>query len=118
MLWLNKKINDIVITINPKDIAFFLASSLEINKAKRSRIKAQISLDCLSSHSFFRNYFFEFYFKEKSDKFRCVALAGVEGVLKKLYIGRSVHKDSTIYTTFISKKINFSTDIVDGGRRV
>lgn len=117
MLWLNKKMSDIITSINPKDIAFLLASSLELNKAKRSRIKAQITLDCLISHASFKNYIFEFYFKEKTEKLRCVALEGAEGVLKKLYLGRSVSKGSNVYNVFSSKKMSFSTENLDDGRR-
>ncbi len=108
---------DIVSSINPKDIAFLLASSLEINKAKRSRIKANVALECLNNHISFKDYILEFYFKEKTEKLRCVAISGVEGVLKKLYTGRSVSKGSGIYNTFISKKINFSIENVNEGRR-
>ncbi|MBS3152723.1 GGDEF domain-containing protein [Candidatus Woesearchaeota archaeon] len=118
MLWLNKKIGDIVTSINPKDIAFLLASSLEINKAKRSRLKAQVALDCLSAHSHFKKYLFEFYFKERSDILRCVALGGIEGLLKKLYIGRSVHKGGSVYNAFSSKRVQFSTENLDDGRRI
>ncbi|MBI2148596.1 GGDEF domain-containing protein [Candidatus Woesearchaeota archaeon] len=117
MLWLNKKMSDIVASVNPKDIAFLLASSLEINKAKRSRLKAQIAIDCLSSHNYYKNYFFEFYLREGSGKLRCVALGGVEGVLRNLYLGRSVLRGSIVFNAFYSRKAVFDTVDNEIGRR-
>ncbi len=119
MLWLNTKINNLVKTINPKDIAFLLASGLEINKAKRSRQKAQVALDCLSSHVSFKNYFFEFYFRDFSHKLRCVALGGFSNDLKSPYVGRSVDSNSSVvYKVFHTKKAYFDINLdKEHGRR-
>ncbi len=118
MLWINQKIGQLVNNINPKDIAFLLASSLEINKAKRSRLKAQIGLDCLYSHNYFKNFIFEFYFKETNYKLRCSALAGLDSILKNYYIGKSITTDSLVHKVFISKKISLLSDMSkEKGRR-
>ena len=109
MLWLNQKINNLVRSINPKDIAFLLASNLELNKAKKSNLKAQVALDCLSSHQSFKNYIFEFYFK-LSDKLRCIALSSIDPSLVSHYIDRSVDKNSIVNKIFQSKKIQFYSD--------
>ena len=107
MLWLNNKISNIVDNVNPKDIAFLLASSLEINKAKKSNLKAQTALQCIFSHKLFSNYLFEFYLKDPSKKLRCAAIEGVDSKLKLLYIGRSVPQSGLEYSIFSNKKIGF-----------
>ena len=117
MLWLTSKIQHLVTSINPNDIAFLLASSLEINKQKKSSMKAQAALDCLSSYKSFKKYIFEFYLKEDK-KFRCVALTGVDKEIFSSYKGRSVKHGSTSYNIFNSKKMKFDTDIEkEVGRR-
>ena len=117
MLWLDNKIKSLVNTINPKDIAFMLAASLEMSKHKKSKVKAQIALDALSLYKPFRSHVFEFYLKQ-DNKLRCVALSGVGKILTLLYLGRSVHLGSKVHTVFIKKRMKFDT-IVDNevGRR-
>src|SRR3989344_8593302 len=107
MLWLSNKINDLVSHINPKDIAFLLASSLEINKAKRSKLKAQVALNCLSGRKSFSNYILEFYFKDSSNKLRLAALNGGGGNVGVNNVGRSIHNNSIVYKVFNNKKVYF-----------
>ncbi len=117
MLWLNQKISNLVKTINPKDIAFLLASSLELNKAKKTSLKAELALECLSLHQNFKEYILEFYLKT-SDKLRCIALNGMEKELKELYINRSVEDNSIVSKVFSNKKKYFTTAIEEEiGRR-
>lgn len=118
MLWLNTKIGDLVSSINPKDIAFLLASNLEINKAKGSRAKAQIAADCLVAHKYFEDYFIEFYFKDSGNELRCVALGGMDKALSNFYIDRSIHHSSVVYKVFNVKKTYVDTSFnKEKGRR-
>ncbi len=112
MLWLNTKINNLVTTINPKDIGFLLASSLEINKQKGSIEKAQYSLDCLASHKSFVEYIIEFFFREKTGQLRCIAIAGINGIFRKNYVGKILEKKSIVYNIFNTKRICFDTEII------
>lgn len=112
MLWLNTKINNLVTTVNPKDIAFLLASSLEINKQKGSIEKAQAALDCLISHKSFVEYIFEFFFREKTGQLKCVAIAGINGIFRKNYVGKILEKQSIVYNIFSTRRICFDTEII------
>ncbi len=118
MLWFESVLNRIVLNINQEDIAFFFASSIEINKEKRSKLKAQKSLECLSHHRSFSNCVLEFFLKGRKDSVRCVAIDGVEKNLKDLYYGRKVDKDSSVYEAFSANKVQFKTNIdKERGRR-
>ncbi len=117
MLWLDTKVKNLVTSINPKDIAFMLASSLEINRTKRTNDKAKVALDCLLSYKAFNNYMFEIYLK-KEHTLRCAALTGVGKLYSLLYLGRSVKPGSKVYETFMTKKIKFDTHLEsEFGRR-
>jgi len=100
MLWLSTKIENITSNVNSKDIAFLLASALEIDREKRSSAKAQIALECLSSHKSFNKYFIELYLKEGSGKLRCVAIKGLNKNEISLYYGRAAGIGSIVYKIF------------------
>ncbi len=118
MLWFKNKIDEVVYNINPKDIAFFFVTSLEINKEKRSKAKAQIAADCLSSHKLFNDCVIEIYFKEKTEKVRCIALSGVDSSISRTYLGMSSSGNGLVYESFNYKKINFVQNTKkENGRR-
>ncbi len=118
MLWFTNKVNRIISEINSQDIAFLFTSLIEINRQKRSKLKAQVALKCLISHKSFGRYMFELYLMERTNKLRCVAISGVLKEIYNLYYGRAVLHDSRIYSVFYSKKIFFDKNFDnEKGRR-
>ena len=115
MYWLTTKIEEITSNINLKDIAFLLASTLEINKVKDSREKLKIALDFLSSHKSFKDYIFEFYLKE-NNKLRCVAISPIVESLKNDYLGKSISNNDNIYVACNLGKVLFFDKIEENKR--
>lgn len=117
MLWLDTKIMELASSVGPKDIAFLVISSLEINKNKGSAQKAQAAVQCLLLHPTFKKYLFEFYIKA-DDKIRAVALGGFEKNLVLNYQGKSVSRYNKLYQSFVSGKTGFykSKELVVGRR--
>lgn len=117
MLWLDTKVKELAMAIGPKDIAFLIVASLEINKNKESVQKAQAAVQCLLHHQTFKKYLFEFYIKT-NDKIRAVALGGFEKDLVLNYQGKSVSRYNKLYQSFVSGKTGFykSKELVVGRR--